>query len=109
MDQKYLDKFWSKVDIKKKHECWPWTGGIDRDGYGRMPFVKGIGDRAHRISAIIHGMGPGKDCVCHTCDNARCVNPNHLFIATVEENNKDRSKKGRTRNQYSLDKVERWR
>ncbi len=34
--------------------------------------------------------------VCHTCDNRRCTNPDHLFLASCKGNNHDMMEKGRS-------------
>lgn len=37
--------------------------------------------------------------VRHTCDNPRCIEPTHLIIGTVADNNKDRAKRKRSAKQ----------
>ena len=32
----------------------------------------------------------------HTCDNPRCINPEHLIIGTMADNNRDRALRGRS-------------
>lgn len=34
--------------------------------------------------------------VRHTCDNPRCINPEHLITGTSADNNKDRAMRGRS-------------
>jgi hypothetical protein len=51
-------------------------------------------ERAHRASWMIHkGPIPKGMFVCHTCDNKRCSNPDHLFLGTCKDNNLDAIKK----------------
>ena len=95
------DRFWEKVDKKGPDDCWEWRGAKTRKGYGEIH----DGDRtlrANRVSweiangPIPKGNGYHGTCVLHHCDNPGCVNPTHLFLGTVADNNHDREKKGRS-------------
>ena len=90
-------RFWSKVSIREKDECWPWTGKRDRDGYGKIRnHYKEV--RAHRLSYELNiGDIPMGLVVCHSCDNPCCVNPKHLWVGTQQDNNKDKALKNRAR------------
>lgn len=75
--------------------CWLWMGGVTHNGYGRFKF-EGKTRRAHRYSFVQHrGEIPRGYDVLHSCDTPSCVNPDHLFLGTHQDNMIDRSAKGR--------------
>lgn len=79
-----------------KNSCWIWAKGKDRKGYGQFHFGKHGTYKAHRVSyEIFNGVIPEKMHVCHTCDLPPCVNPDHLWIGTNQDNMKDKMIKGR--------------
>ena len=91
------DRFWPKV--QKSEGCWFWiAGGDGPDGYGRIREGR-AGSRfllAHRVAwELTYGPIPDGLFVCHHCDNRRCVRPDHLFLGTADDNNKDMQRKGR--------------
>lgn len=82
--------------------CWIFTAGKDKNGYGQVQAAKTARElgvtRAHQMSyKIFKGDVPEGMFVCHTCDNPSCVNPNHLFVGTAQDNNDDMWAKGRWR------------
>lgn len=94
-------RFWSKVNrLSGEDSCWIWTASHDKNMYGKFRiFEKGnkTDIRAHIYSwQLFSGRKiPDGVLVCHTCDHPYCVNPKHLFLGTVKDNNDDKISKGR--------------
>jgi len=85
LSKEHYERFMSFV--KKTDTCWEWQGGKDKDGYGTFLLLR-KGRRAHRVSYYAHyGEKPNKLTVHHKCRNKGCVNPEHLELMTVKENN----------------------
>lgn len=75
---------------------------ISPEGYGLVtdPRYKQRCTRIHRIK-YAEKMNTDLDgivgvVVRHTCDNPRCINPNHLIGGTKADNNRDRAERGRS-------------
>lgn len=94
-DEKTLNRFWDKIDVRDNNECWEWNAcTASRGGYGILK-VNGKRIRAHVLSYQIHkGEIPEGLFVCHSCDNPPCCNPTHLWLGTNQQNIKDAVDKG---------------
>lgn len=94
-----VSRFWRLVDIRAEHECWPWRGDTDRNGYGVFVY-QGRKAGAHEF-ALSFTTGerrlPGLD-TCHSCDKPACCNPAHLRFDTRRSNVLDMHERGRARN-----------
>jgi len=91
-----VDKFWPNVKRLGVNECWPWIAAKTGSGYGVICQSNEV-ILAHRVSYVINvGTIPAGLCVLHRCDNPPCVNPLHLFIGTIRDNNIDCVRKGRS-------------
>ena len=92
--QKYIDNFWKKVN--KTDNCWNWTACLNSCGYGHF-YANGQDILAHRFSFQNHHNRLIQEglCIMHSCDNRKCVNPNHLSEGTLKDNSTDMVNKGR--------------
>ncbi len=88
------ERFWAKV-LFSETGCWEWQGHVSKQhGYGQ--FDHRYEPRAHRAAwRLTHGPIPRGLKVLHSCDNRRCVRPDHLFLGTQKINMEDCYDKGR--------------
>jgi hypothetical protein len=87
-------RFWEKVN--KGESCWLWTASVNSGGYGTFRF-----HGKTRLAPVVaweltYGPVPAERYICHRCDTPRCVNPAHLWLGTLADNNADMVAKGRS-------------
>lgn len=97
--------------ILKTDSCWIWLGELlwkdkGRSAYGKFRFGKFRSDglpgnkspysaKAHRVAWFLaHGSLP-QALVLHHCDNPICVNPEHLYLGSNTDNDRDKMLRGR--------------
>ena len=73
--------------------CWEWKGSINDSGYGVIT-IKRLGlikSRVHRLMVELKNNKkiPKDKVVCHKCNNPICINPEHLYIGTQQDNIND--------------------
>lgn len=85
----------------KTDDCWDWNAYCLPSGYGLFQISNRKGVKhwlAHRFSYTVYVDDTPlseEDIICHKCDNPSCVNPNHLFKGTTQDNVNDKIDKGR--------------
>lgn len=84
--------------------CWPTFGAIHPDGYAQSWFsdLKRGMPVARVVLAETLGRPIAPDMyACHTCDNRACLNPQHIYEGTPQQNGRDKAARGRARNAYT--------
>ena len=85
------ERFWAYTE--KHGDCLLWKGATNANGYGAFYFKKKIVTASRVAFELTNGPIPTGLFVCHKCDTPLCVNPDHLFLGTHEDNMIDRDKK----------------
>lgn len=94
------ERFWSFVSPEPTTGCWLWTGHVQHQGYGRLWSAdrQGMILATHVALAIAGRPVPPRMMACHRCDvwgvGPACVNPDHLFVGSNQDNQIDYVAKG---------------
>lgn len=101
MDEYYIEEFWRQSGRVSPDKCWEWRGKIRPDGYGSYTPIRYQGRKIQKAPniayLIVYGGLPKGAYICHKCDNKKCVNPNHLYAGTSQDNVIDMHDRGRYR------------
>lgn len=94
------ERFLTKYSINPISQCWEWTARKYPSGYGQFSWLvppnKHKTQLSHRCSYLLFkGPIPIGINVLHKCDNPSCVNPDHLFLGTTQDNSDDKVSKNR--------------
>jgi predicted DNA-binding protein (UPF0251 family) len=83
------------VNIDSQSGCWNWKLAVNRQGYGTITENKTKQLATRVVYRVWFGEFDRTLLVCHKCDNEQCVNPDHLFLGTHQDNMSDMVSKGR--------------
>lgn len=106
-----MERILKKI-IKDDNGCWNYTGSVNTDGYPSLT-RKGYRNtspgnvKGHRyVYEMTKGEIPEGQVIRHTCDNIKCLNPEHLILGTPLDNVLDRVERGRSHNHVTKEQVE---
>lgn len=84
-----MDRLFERTAIQE-NGCWQWTGScFYNKQYGQIKYL-GKNWLTHRLAYFlcVNDIPEGL-CVLHSCDNPGCINPEHLFLGTHQDNKDD--------------------
>ena len=94
MRQNSPTDIWKFVPVRGEG-CWLWQGAQNRKGYGQFRCQGTLHIASRFVWELTYGGIPEGQQVLHKCDNPPCVNPEHLFLGTNQENVDDKMAKKR--------------
>ena len=88
-------RFWSKV-VMGSDCCWEWDGAYRaKDNYGAFTVGRKTFSAPRFAYEMEYGPIPEGLLILHSCDNRKCIRPEHLEAGTQAKNIKDCVVRGR--------------
>lgn len=95
INQQSLKSRLLKNKLVDENGCWIWQRAVFYTGYPQIKIARKT-SYAHRASyEVFKGQIPRGLNVCHKCDIRLCINPEHLFLGTDLDNERDKKSKMR--------------
>ena len=88
-NEAFKTRFWNKVERKGPDDCWNWKAFLNPKGYGQFQIKNARPAHAHKVALALTTVVLIGEVICHTCDNRKCCNPNHLYRGTWQSNMDD--------------------
>lgn len=102
----FRERFERKVESRGPDECHPWTGTLDKNGYGTIGSGGKDGSTlySHRVAWELENgpIPPGLEIRHYVCNNRWCCNVRHMLLGTKKDNSDDKARFG-TNNQGERD------
>jgi hypothetical protein len=85
----------NRMELDKQSGCLIWTGCLNKDGYAIIADKK----KRIRVAKLLLEQKLSRRLkenheTCHTCNNRKCVNTEHLYEGTHKQNGLDMAKRG---------------